>query len=279
MPLLPAEPLFVSEFRGDAPPSPPSNDSGDGLDDSAPPRPTPRPASLHAGSIVHDESPSDMAQMTALVTRVMAEQTQNRLMDAISAEPPDGPPAVDWSLKMERFGMPYPSRTYAVRDIRGLRWQRFNGRGFWELRYDEAVVAEELPAWLAFGPNGEQVVDILEQVAALTAERVQGLPVPAEPTKFRIPVDVVADPVGHPLREAAQRASSTAMVWTENRGWAVDPRAGGHYYRGCYFVYNLAEPHWLSAMGRAMNAAILAALGGHQSQADRVWSEWAELTA
>jgi len=280
MPALPAEPLFVFEFRGDAPPSPPSNSDGEGLDFPAPPRSARRPPSLRAGSIVRDESPADAAQIRAATIKLVAETLPNRLMDAISTEPPAaGPSQLDWSLRTDSVGVPYPSRIYAVRDIRGLRWQRFNGRGFWQLKYDDGVVAEELPAWLAFGPNGERVAEVLEQAAALTPDRVQCLTVPIDRRPFHIPVDLVADPVGHPLREAAQRASSTAMVWTENRGWAVDPGAGGHYYRGCYFVYNLSDPHWLSAMGRAMNAAILAALGGQLSQADRVRAEWAELTS
>lgn len=278
MPDLPAEPLFVSEFRGDALPSPPSNDTGDGLDLPAPPRPPPRPPSLGIGSVVRDELPNDLARMRAVASMVLAEQTPNRLMDAFSAEPLDEPPAINWSLKTDPFGMPYPSRTYVVRDIHGLRWERYNGRGFWELRYDEGVISEEVPAWVAFGPHGAQVAEVLERVAGLEVDRVLALPVPAEHTRFRIPVDLVSDPVDHPLSEAAHRASSTAMVWAENRGWAVDPGAGGHYYRGCYFVYNLSEPHWLSAMGRAMNAAILAAVGGQLRGANRVRSEWAELT-
>ena len=286
MPPLPEEPLYVFEFRGDDLPSPPSNSDGEGLDLPAPPRPTPRPPSLRTGSVVlgrprGDATPAQLTedQMRAVAIEVAAEMVPNRLMDAVSAGPREtSSPALGWSLQMNPFGMPYPSRSYAVRDIRGLRWERFNGRGFWQLRFDEGVVAEELPAWLAFGPAGEHVAEILEQVAALAPEQVRALPVPAGTGRFRIPVELVEDPVGHPLRDAARRASSTAMVWTESRGWAVDPGAGGHYYRGCYFVYNLSEPHWLSAMGRAMNAAILAALGGQSAHAPRVRSEWAELS-
>lgn len=200
------------------------------------------------------------------------------MMDAIRTEPREVPmPWLGWSIAMAPFAMPYPSRTYAVRDIRGLRWERFNERGFWQLKYDEGTVAGELPAWLAFGPNGERVAEILEQVATLAPGQVSALDVPAGLPRFRSPVALLDDPVGHPYRDAARRASSTAMVWTENRGWATDPNAGGHYYRGCYFVYNLSEPHWLSAMARAMNAAIVAALGGQSPDADRVRHDWAEL--
>jgi hypothetical protein len=281
MPPLPQEPLYVSEFRGDAPASPPSSSDGEGLDEQAPSRPAVRPPSLRAGSVVLGRLPAGLApevlaeaEMHAVAIEVAAGLVPNRLMDAVSAEPRETRhPALGWSLQTDPFGMPYPSRVYAVRAIRGLRWERYNGRGFWQLRFDEGVVAEELPAWLAFGPHGQHVAEILEQVAALTPERVRALPVPAENARLRIPVELVDDPVDHPLRDAARRASSTAMVWTENRGWAVDPDAGGHYYSGCYFVYNLSEPHWLSAMGRAMNASILAALGGQSAHAERVRSE------
>ena len=69
------------------------------------------------------------------------------------------------------------------------------------------------------------------------------------------------------------------MGWIEDRSWAVDPGAGGFYYSGCYFVYQLTERHWLAAMGRAMNAASVAILGealGPDVRA-RVAAEWAEL--
>ena len=201
-------------------------------------------------------------------------------MNAVGAEPRETRSADrGWSLRTEPFGSSYPSRTYEVRHVTGLRWERLNGRGMWVLRYDLGVVTEELPAWLTFGPNGEHVAEIIEQVASLTLDQVRALPVPAGLPQRRIPVDLLPDPVSSPLRDVARNASSTAMVWTENRGWAIDAGAGGHYYQGCYFVYNLNEPHWLSAMGRAMNAAIVAALGADAQgpEAARVRREWAEL--
>jgi hypothetical protein len=65
----------------------------------------------------------------------------------------------------------------------------------------------------------------------------------------------------------------------EDRGWAIDSKAGGHYYHGCYFVYQLHDPQWLSAMGRAMNAASGAVIGEDLPAADaeRARREWAEL--
>ena len=279
-PPLPAEPLYVSEPRGDDLPSPPFTDQTEGLDAPAPPRPAERAPSLSAGSVVGERAPTAEEALRELASEVAAEMVPIPLMNAAAAEPREtGSPDRGWSLRLQPFGTTYPSRIYEVRDITGLRWERLNGRGMWVLHYDKGVVTEELPAWLSFGPHGEDVASVIEQVACLSLDRVRALPVPTGLPLRRIPVDLLPDPVGSPLREAARLASSTAMVWTENRGWAIDAGAGGHYYQGCYFVYNLDEPHWLSAMGRAMNAAILAALGADAPgpEVARVRGEWAEL--
>ena len=147
------------------------------------------------------------------------------------------------------------------------------------LRYDTATIAAELPAWLAFGPYGSGVADVLEAIAAVEPSAIWSLDVPEDLPKWRIAVDGLAWDDRHPLAQMARRAYFSAQQWMECRGWATDPRAGDHYYRGCYFDYNLHEPHWLSAMGRASNAAALAALGGDVDprERDRVRAEWLEV--
>ena len=88
----------------------------------------------------------------------------------------------------------------------------------WVLHYDEGVVTEELPAWHTFGPHGAEVANVVEQVAGLTVDQVRALPVPTGLPQRHIPVELLPDPVGSPLRDMARSASSTAMVWTETAG-------------------------------------------------------------
>jgi len=173
----------------------------------------------------------------------------------------------------------YPSRIYALGEVEGLRWERLNGRGGWSLNYDTATVIEEVPVWAGFGPNGALVVEVLETVATLTREQVMALPVPEKLDDGVLPVELLTAPEGHPDARLARRASLVAMGWTENRGWAVDPGAGGFFYSGCYFVYEITERHWLAAMGRAMNAVSAAVLGEavEPEVRARVVREWAEL--
>ena len=283
-PPLPAEPLYAFEDRGDGLASPPFSDNMDDLDAKAPPRVGPSPASLAVGSIVRERPPGGVDSASQIPWEVVQEVARSMAsdprMDAIAVQHGGGSTGDrGWRLHPDPVVAPYPSRIYAVRDIQGLRWERLNGRGMWVMHYDEGVVTDELPAWLAFGPRGDEAGRVLEQVAALSSDQVRRLPVPNALERFRIPTALLDDAVGHPLREAARRASSTAMAWTENRGWAIDPDAGGHFYSGCYFLYQLSDPHWLSAMGRAMNAAMVAVLGSDVPgpETARVRREWGEL--
>lgn len=107
------------------------------------------------------------------------------------------------------------------------------------LHYDRATIIEEVPGWLEYGPRGAAVASVLETIARLKAQQVMALQVPSGLEKFWIPIEVVSIPEDHPLYEAARTAPWAATRWIENRAWAVDNKAGGHYYRGCYFVYNL----------------------------------------
>jgi len=46
-----------------------------------------------------------------------------------------------------------------------------------------------------------------------------------------------------------------ALGAVEQRAREVDNDAGGEYYSGCYFVYELTDPHWLTASSLATQAA------------------------
>lgn len=283
-PPLPSEPLFTTEYRGDGLPSPPFSDDPSGLDDAAGPRPSARPPSLRPGDRVRDRSLASLGEeerwhivAREMATPIRAGVTPEMLAAGWSAE--SSSRTTGWALQPDPTRAPYPSRIYAAGDIAGLRWERLNGRGMWVLHYDEATVLAERPAWLAFGPNGAAVAEVLETVASLTPWQVRSLPVPVGIERGRIAVELIEPPRIHPLQAVAARAASTAMVWSENRGWAVDPAAGRHFIRGCYFRYELDEPHWLSVMGRAMNAAVLAALGGDTQTPAAVAAarEWIQL--
>jgi len=221
----------------------------------------------------------DLDAIQRLAFETMAESTRNPMMNALVSDAHARLAAGAWR-PLTAFPRTYPSRIYRLGDVRGLCWRRFNGRGPWQLHYDRAAVVEELPAHVVFGPHGQAVADVFEAIARLDPERVRGLPVPDGVSRFQIPVELIADPEGEPLGEQARLASSVAMTWTENRGWAVDGKAGNHYYIGCYFSYQLHEPHWLSAMGRAMNAAVVAALGEvTRADTERVRREWQAVIA
>ena len=196
--------------------------------------------------------------------------------------PPNGAASgwmLSWDLDAIARNSGHPARFYEVGEVSGLRWERYNGTGYWSLHFDDARVMRELPSWLAFGPNGEDVEAVLEAIADLDTHQVRRLDVPDGLEKFAIPIDRIEVPDGHALEKVADRARFLAMCWMEDRGWAIDSKAGGHYYHGCYFVYQLHDPHWLSAMGRAMNAASTAVIGGDMPAADaeRARREWAEV--
>jgi hypothetical protein len=120
---------------------------------------------------------------------------------------------------------------------------------------------------------------VLEVIAALRPDQVRSLRIETPTPKWHIAIEPLTIPGNHKLGAFAASASFLAMEWTERRGWATDSEAGGHYYHGCYFDYSLVDPHWLSAMRRAMNAAALAALGDdvNDQQRARVLTEWIEL--
>lgn len=285
-PSLPPEPLYTTENRGDRLPSPPFTDDPSDLDRTAEPRPAARPPSLRPGDRVRDRDLAPLGEeerwhvtVRDMVAPVRAGVTPEMIAAGWSAE--SSSRTTGWALEPDPTRAPYPSRIYAVGDITGLRWERLNGRGMWMLHYDEASVLAERPAWLAFGPHGAAVAEVLEAIASLTAWQVYLAPIPADWSDGYAPLRLLEIPAAHPLREAAERARSAAMVWTEDRGWAAYRRAGTVRYVGCYFRYEISDHHWLSAMGRAMNAATLAALGGVASpdEAARASREWTELLA
>jgi hypothetical protein len=140
-----------------------------------------------------------------------------------------------------------------------------------------------LPSHLLFGPHGQEVESLLEQILTLTPAKVMAIPLPAdlhpETGKDRdhliIPGEQV--PARHPSHESD--ATLIATAWLEAVGWASGDDAGGHYYSGCYFDYHLSESHWLNALG-ILRRAVWATVRGEDLPPEKraAWlAEWVSL--
>jgi hypothetical protein len=245
-PALPGGPFYLVEDRGDGPQLPPfSSEAEDLVHAPAPPQP-PRAPSFQVGQ-----------QVVAVdIDDVLTRQ-----------------PLVDPGRSMHSW----PVRIYQLESLQGLRWKRPHSS--WEVHWKSARVAAEVPAWRYFGPHGQEVPGLLDRILVLDPERVMQLPVDPQAAKFQVPGKRIAVP-DEPLHPA-RRAAFHAMLWLEARGWQLGDEAGGHYYRGCYFNYNLSEPHWLAALGIVMDAAAALALGPELDPAERqrVLTDWQRLLA
>jgi hypothetical protein len=236
---LPAGPFYHGVAREDQIPHAPMSDSGDGLDEVAPPRTALGPPTLAPGDHV---GPLQYLK--------------------------DAPTGLN--------GVGYPLRIYELRDVAGLRREGQHDR--WQyVVADDAVVERELPAWRYFGPYGEGVPEVLEGIWNLDPDRVTRLVVPPGEHKFeQIPIPLFQVPKDD---HGVENAASMVMRWTENTSWAKGSVGGGFYYRGCYFTYIVSDPKWLMAMGLAYNAAVALASGPHIAPAARAvaLASWATL--
>jgi hypothetical protein len=214
----PFGPLYIGEPRGDRLPVPPMSESSEGLDEPASPRPPAGEPSL---------SPGDRLGFTKVYDRP------------------------------EEIPVGWPCRLYELNQVVGFRWGTQNGkRQTWRLA-DGATIAKEVPAGLHFGSHGTQVPDLLEAIWTLDPARVAKLEIPALRPNGRaieqIPIPLLVAPEGS-LQRGTRRAVLAVEAFFESRSWAVGA-GGGFYYRGCYFTYIVTDPHWLVAMGLAINAA------------------------
>lgn len=245
-PPLPHGPFYLVEDRGDDP--------------------EPPPFSADMEDLVHRPIPPRRARPSSFVVGQELRFTQIR--DTLTAQLLTDP---------VRSMHGWPVRIFRLAEVQGLRWERPHSS--WELRWDSATLAEQLPDWRYFGPHGAEVAELLERILTLTDEQVRRLPVDPNAGKFEVPGRRVAIPDEplHPVR----RAAFTAMLWLEDRGWQLGDEAGGHYYRGCYFSYNLSEPHWLAALGIVMDAAAAIGLGPALDPVERqrVLADWQRLSA
>ena len=142
----------------------------------------------------------------------------------------------------------WPNPVWRVGNVEGLRWQIRGGQPN-GLVADAFTVLGPIPAEMTLGSSGAVSAATLEAVGRLTTEQVRRF-------SFNVGhVDDPALPTHDLLGRTAGRLTWLAILALEKRAEEIDPQAGGEFYRGCYFVYELTDPHWLSAM-RALTLAI-----------------------
>jgi hypothetical protein len=267
LPALPAGPLYIAVPRGDSPPPTPMTDGNfDEIEGASAARPPATDSLLPPGASTGPQQ--------YLRTRP------------------------------EDVGAAWPCRVYELGDVVNLRWsatvpgsygltgealrkatEKFERSGglnkpsvFRWLSADDATIAGELPGWRYFGPHGERVPDILEEIWTLDPARVAALPEPpargASDALEKITTPVLPAPAGE-LERAASNASSAVIGFFESRSWATGA-GGGFYYRGCYFTWVVSDPRWLAAMGLALNAVRAAVTGPAMDPAvrRRAFEEW-----
>jgi hypothetical protein len=217
---IPAGPFYWAVARADRIPIAPMSSNGEGIDEPATPRAAPGTPINHEGEVIK--------------------------------------PYGDLLLEPERATVGWPLRLYELRDLEGTGWED-DSRGSWFYAMS-AVVGREAEAWRYFGPHGDGIPELLEQVWRLEPQQVAALG-PARPPRCpeAIPIPLLAKPGGI-VQRGVQNAVECVMNWTENRSWAVGD-GGGFYYRGCYLTYVVSDPNWLTAMGLAYNAAVAIAGG------------------
>ena len=137
-------------------------------------------------------------------------------------------------------GMDWPCRLFRVEPIgRTAKATNLpNKRACSALR-----VVEELPAWQALGPNGQQVAAIIKQACAITREQANQLVEPWTPERDQALVS---------LSRAAVASRTAACAACE--GWGM---RGARVVAVAYVVRDLIAPEqfqlltaqWLSVMG------------------------------
>ena len=192
---------------------------------------------------------------------------------------PDGKTA-----RMERLGISLYARPddvhgnwrepiVSVGKVEGMRWVIRGSRAS-GLVCDAATVVGLTPGWRMFGPSGERVVRILAQIDRLTAAQVRSF--------SRSGWDPSESPTAHPaLERALGAARGTVVGLMESRAQVVDEEAGGEYYRGCYFVYELNHPQWLAALDAGLRAVTAEVLSEtlDPSVTETLRAPWRELLA
>jgi hypothetical protein len=164
---------------------------------------------------------------------------------------------------------------WQVTGLENTRWVVRGGKPAWFV-CDAYTVVAEVPSWRMYGPHGRAVVAMLEGAAAVKPAGVRRLP----PGAQRLPGPEAKDivPVVHRRRMSAMQAAYRAV---ETRAREVDDDAGGEFYSGCYFVYELTDPHWITASRLATQAAeaIAAPELFAEAELDERIRPWRELVA
>ncbi len=218
---IPVGPFYWTVSREDRLPIPPMSDRGEGLDEPPGPRQMPGPPTLRAG-------------------------------DAIN-------PGRDLLLHPELAIHGWPLRLYELRDLGGLEWKQDHPGQSPRLCARSAVIDREVPDWRYFGPYGDGIPELLEQVWRLDPQRIAALGPTRVVMPEAIPIPLLPKPDG-PAGNGVQNAVGCAMNWVETRSWVAGV-GGGFYYRGCYDTYVVDDHGWLTAMGLAYNAAVAIAGG------------------
>lgn len=217
-PPLPTGPFFYAVRRPDSPPCPPMSDSGEGLDEKPPQRPPagdpPFAVGDHIGPL-----------------RFLIDRPENVI--------------TLWPLWLYEIG--------DLVDLVDLRWSKQGRVRPYPPVASDATIVREIPAWRYFGPRGEGVPEVLEQIWTLDPARIAALEVPPGRYKPRhIPIEMLDPPDNEP---GPGNATSFVRMWMESRSW-VSGVGGDFGYSGCYFVYRVTDPQWLVAMGLARNAVV-----------------------
>ena len=173
------------------------------------------------------------------------------------------------------FPPPWPLWLYEIGDLEDLPWSEPGRRKPYPVASD-ATIIRELPAWRYFGPHGDGVPEILEQVWTLDRVRIASLGFPpADHKPGRIPIATLVVPEN---ARGPENARFEVARWMESRSW-VSGSGGGWYYSGCHCTYSVSDPRWLSAMGLARNAAVALAARDHFDPAtvDAALRAWQDL--
>jgi hypothetical protein len=163
----------------------------------------------------------------------------------------------------------WPTRLYRVGEFAGLRADSFrrNTCG-WANGY---TVLEEIPSYLAFGPNGAEAVAIVERAVRLDGSQVERLGAISTQRPSGTERDAIrAVIVRHGLPGASSvpdRQQYPLDRYLDNAwvslAWRIDPGVGPDHLvdlvEGCTVDAVLADPRWLAAE-RAVIDAVFAAI-------------------
>jgi hypothetical protein len=133
------------------------------------------------------------------------------------------------ALRPEECLVPWPCRLFEVDALAGLKWQPA-GRSF-RLVAEQGTVGQEQPGWWFFGPYGQGVPDLFEEIWSLTPDKVARLPEPppsrpGDAIEFsRVPATV--GPPGGLLERAGSNAAGAIVSFFESRTWSLG--TGGRF--------------------------------------------------